>query len=153
MISKTSHPGLRHGEETSSTDLEARLEAAGRRISAYLRHLPLPERARHELALNALQLLARDPGEDPAQAEAKGMRILYSLLGEREHEIMAVPAMPLSRSHMKPEEMDRRPWVRVMLRIWQPACDFSAQIMNTAYADIVLYALLLAGLYVMAGRI
>lgn len=152
MSASMPHHSLGH-EETACAALEARLESAGRRISAYLRHVPLPERARHELALKALQLLARDPGENSAQAEARGMRILYSLLGEREQDVTAMPAMPLVRSHMKPEEMDRRPWVRVMLRVWRPAYTFSAQVMNTAYADIILYALLLLGLYAMADRI
>lgn len=39
------------------------MEAAGRRMAVYLRHLPLPERARHELALSALA----DPAKDPAK--------------------------------------------------------------------------------------
>ena len=38
-----------------------------------------------------------------------------------------------------------------MLRIWCPAYSFSAQIMNTAYADMILYALLLAGLYALGA--
>ena len=83
--------------------------------------------------------------------EARSMRILYSRLRERKLDMAAMPAPPLSRSHMKPEEMDRRPWVRAMLRIWRPAYSFSAQIMNTAYADMVLYALLLAGLYALGA--
>ena len=145
MISRPfSDTGVR--DEASSTELEARLESTGRRISTYLRHLPLPERVRHELALETLHLLANDPG-DMTRIEARGMRILYSRLRERKLDMAAIPAPPLSRSHMQPEEMDRRPWVRAMLRIWCPAYSFSARIMNTAYADIVLYALLLAGLY------
>ncbi len=149
MISRPFSDTGVHGE-ASSAELEARLESVGRRISMYLRHLPLPERVRHELALETLHLLASDPG-DMTRIEAKGMRILYSRLRERKLDMAAMPAPPLSRSHMKPEEMDRRPWVRAMLRIWCPAYSFSAQIMNTAYADMILYALLLAGLYALGA--
>jgi hypothetical protein len=144
-------PRLNHGDATYAA-LEARLESAGRRLSAYLRHVPLPERTRHELTLKVLHVLADDPDSD--RAEARAMRILHSLLEEEKKQgVTVIPAMPLVRSHMKPEEMDRRPWVRVALRIWQPTCIFSTRIMNTTYADIVLYALLLLGLYVMADRI
>lgn len=145
MNSELSASGPRHAAR--NTAREAGLESAGRRVAAYLRHLPLPERVRHELALETLRLLAGEPDQNTAEIEARAMRILYSLLGKREGDVTAVPAPLLHRSHMKPEEMDRRPWVRALLRIWQPACSVSARIMNTSYADLVLYALLLACLY------
>ncbi len=133
--------------ETPATILEARMEAAGRRISTYLRHLPLPERSRHELALKALTQLADDPGDNPAQAESRGMKILRELLAGHTIPLFVVPAPPLTRTHMKPEEMDRRPWVRVYMRVWQPLRNTSAVFFNTSLIDFFLYALLLAGLY------
>ena len=129
--------------------LEARLEAAGRRMAVYLRHLPLPERVRHELALAALAELALDPGDNPVQAEARGMRILRGLLAEQTPAIHAVPGPGVKRRHMKPEEMDRRPWVRVYLRLLRPLWNMTAYFFNTALIDFLLYALLLAGLRLM----
>ena len=85
--------------ETPALLLEAHMEAAGRRMAAYLRHLrTLPERSRHELALNALTKLAEDPGENPLQAGAKGMSILHGLLAGKTLPVAAVPAPPLLRS-------------------------------------------------------
>jgi hypothetical protein len=135
--------------ETVATIREARLEAAGRRIAAYLRHLPLPERIRHELALKTLTQLAENPGINPSQAEAKAMRILRELLAVQPIPLFVVPGPPLQRQHMKPEEMDRRPWVRVYLRAWRPLRNMTACFCNTHLLDIFLYALLLAGLYIL----
>jgi hypothetical protein len=135
--------------ETPAMLLEARMEAAGRRMAVYLRHLPLPERTRHELALAALTELARDPGDNPAQAEARGMRILRGLLSEQTPAVHAVPGPGVRRRHMKPEEMDRRPWVRVYLSFMRPLWIMTAGFFNTALIDFLLYALLLAGLRIM----
>jgi hypothetical protein len=135
--------------ETPATILEARLEDAGRRISTYLRHLPVHERKRHELTLEALRRLAEDPGANAAQAEARGMKILRELLDKEPLPLFVVPAPPLTRGHMKPEEMDRRPWVRVLVRVWQPLWSLAATIFNTSLIDFFLYALLLAGLYLL----
>lgn len=135
--------------ETPSAILEARLEDAGRRVSTYLRHLPLPERKRHELTLSTLSRLAEDPGANAAQAEARGMRILHDLLDKKSLSLFVVPAPPISRVHMKPEEMDRRPWVRVFGRVWRPVWSAAATISNTSLIDFFLYALLLAGLYLL----
>jgi hypothetical protein len=142
-------PMFRPPVETPATILEARLEDAGRRVSTYLRHLPLPERKRHELALATLSRLAENPGANAAQAEARGMRILHELLDKEALSLFVVPAPPLSRSHMKPEEMDRRPWVRVFARLWRPVWSAAATIFNTSLIDFFLYALLLAGLYLL----
>jgi len=142
-VSGQYHPPV----ETAATILEARLELAGRRIAAYLRHLPLPERSRHELALKTLTRLAEDPGINPSQAEGRAMVILRELLEEQTVALFAVPGPPLRRMHMKPEEMDRRPWVRTCLRIWQPLWSMTAFFFNTRLIDFLLYALLLAGLY------
>lgn len=139
--------GLQAPVETPAAILEARLEAAGRRVSTYLRHMAIPERSRHSLTLTALDLLARDPGENAAQAEAKAIILVRSLLAEQRIPVYAVPGPPLKRSHMKPEVMDRRPWVHVFLRLWRPLWNTAAAILNTSFIDIVLYALLLAGLY------
>jgi hypothetical protein len=135
--------------ETPATILEARMEAAGQRMVAYLRNLPLPERSRHELALAALTELAKDPGGNSAEAEIRGMRILRGMLAEQQIPLFTVPGPPLKRLHMKPEEMDRRPWVRLSMRVWQPIRNMAAFFFNTSLIDFFLYALLLAGLYVL----
>jgi hypothetical protein len=133
--------------ETPRQILEARMEAAGVRVAAYLRHLPLPETQRHELAVETLRRLADNPGENPDQAAANGMAILRDLLAHTVVQPAAIPGPGLKRSHMRPEEMDRRPWVRAWMRLWRPLWLSAANILNTAYLDILLYALLLAGLY------
>lgn len=51
---------------------------------------------------------------------------------------------------MKPEEMDRRPWVRVFLRLWQPLWIQSCVFFHSSCSDILLYALILTGLYLKA---
>ena len=135
--------------ETAAGLLEARMEAAGRRVAAYLRHLPMPERSRHELALGTLAKLAENPGDNAGQAEIRAMRILRDLLADRVQTVTALPNPPLTRLHMKPEEMDRRPWVRFSLRLWRPAWNASAAILNTSLMDIPLFMLLLAGLYLL----
>lgn len=137
--------------ETAASVLEARLEAAGRRIAAYLRHLPLPERSRHELALATLTELANDPGNNPAQAEARAMTILRALLAEQPIPLFVVPGPPLTRVHMKPEEMNRRPWVKIFLRAWRPLWNMSAHFFNTCLIDFLLYVLLLGGLYLLGS--
>ena len=142
-ISGGYHPPV----ETAATILEARLELAGRRIAAYLRHLPLPERSRHELALKTLTRLAEDPGINPSQAEGRAMAILRELLEGQTVALFAVPGPFLRRMHMKPEEMDRRPWVRTLLRIWHPLWSMTAFFFNTRLIDFFLYALMLAGLF------
>jgi hypothetical protein len=137
--------------ETAASVLEARLEAAGRRIAAYLRHLPLPERSRHELALATLTELANDPGNNPAQAEARAMTILRDLLAEQPVPLFVVPGPPLTRVHMKPEEMNRTPWVKIFLRAWRPLWNMSAHFFNTCLIDFLLYVLLLGGLYLLGS--
>ena len=136
--------------ETPAAILEQRLELAGRRLSAYLRHLPLPERKRHELTLEALTRLAQDPGNNPSQAEARALAILHELLADNPPVIPVVAGPPLMRGHMKPEEMDRRPWVRVFLRLWQPLWIQSCVFFHSSCSDILLYALILTGLYLKA---
>jgi len=159
MKNKTMNTTLSHGSgipgachlpvETAATVLEARLEAAGRRIAAYLRHLPLPERSRHELALATLAELACDPGNTPTQAEARAMTILRGLLADHPVPLFVVPGPPLNRVHMKPEEMDRRPWVRIYLRSWCPLRNMFAHFFNTCLIDFLLYILLVTGLYLL----
>ncbi len=136
--------------ETPRQILEARMEAAGLRVSAYLRRLPMPETQRHELALATLRRLAENPGENPDQATANGMAILRDLLAEIIVQPQAIPGPGLKRSHMRPEEMDRRPWVRAWMRVWRPLWLGLANILNKSYLDILLYALLLACLYFLA---
>lgn len=133
--------------ETPRQILEARLEAAGCRMAAYLRRLPLPETQRHELALTALRRLADNPGANQDQAAGNGMAILRALLAETSIVPLAIPGPPLKRSHMHPEEMDRRPWLKAWMRLWRPLWLNMANILNKSYLDILLYALLLAGLY------
>ena len=136
--------------ETPRQILEARMEAAGLRVSAYLRRLPMPETQRHELALATLRRLAVNPGENPDQATANGMAILRDLLAEITVQPLAIPGPGLKRSHMRPEEMDRRPWVRAWMRVWRPLWLGLANLLNKSYLDILLYALLLACLYFLA---
>jgi len=140
---------LRPPVETPAMLLETRLESAGKRMAAYLRHLPLPERKRHELSLAALTALAEDPGDNAEQAEARGMKILRALLAGQTPAVRAVPGPALRRLHMQPEEMDRRPWVRTFLLTWRPLWNMTAFFFNTSLIDFLLYALLLAGLRVM----
>lgn len=136
--------------ETPALILEQRLELAGRRLATYLRHLPLPERRRHELALEVLSRLTQDPGDNSTQAEARAMNILLELLAENPPALHVLPGPGVLRQHMKPEEMDRRPWVRIFLRLWQPIWIQTAAFSNSCRTDILLYALLLAGLYLKA---
>lgn len=146
-------PMLQVPIETPAAVLERRLEAAGRRVALYLRHLAIPERRRHEIALAVLSQLAEDPGDNSVQAEARGMKILYELLARDNVSVYAMPGPTLQRVHMKPEEMDRRPWVHAFLRVWNPFWAMIAAISNTSFIDIVLYALLLAGLYVLGSQL
>lgn len=139
--------------QTPAALLEARLETAGRRLSMYLRHMPLPERKRHELALDVLNRLAQDPGVNAAEAEERSMSILRSLLADSPVTLHAVPDPGLKRSHMRPEEMDRRPWVRAWMRRWHPLYVALSTFFNTSLLAILLYALLLAGLYVLGSML
>ncbi len=151
MPTKFDHaPDARPHVETPRQILEARMEAAGLRVSAYLRRLPIPETQRHELALATLRRLAENPGENPDQATANGMAILRDLLTEITVQPVAIPGPGLKRSHMRPEEMDRRPWVRAWMRVWRPLWLGLANLLNKSYLDILLYALLLACLYFLA---
>lgn len=133
-------------EQSSRAYQDRRLEMAGRRMAAYLRHLPLPENRRHELALLALHQLAADPGNNPDQAVARGMAILHTFLQEP-ITMQIIDSPGLKRRHMKPEEMDRRPWVRGLMKIWRPIWVGIANLFNSSYLDIIIYALLLGGLY------
>ncbi|NLY40023.1 MAG: hypothetical protein GX055_00145 [Desulfovibrionales bacterium] len=133
--------------ETPRTLLEARLEAAGVRVSTYLRHVPMLESRRHEVTLEVLHRLAAQPGENPEQAAANGMRIVRDLLTESVIPPLAIAGPPVRRVHMRPEEMNRRPWVRTFMRIWRPAWLACANLCNRDYLLIIQYALLLAGLY------
>lgn len=134
-------------EQTSRAYLDRRMEMAGRRMAAYLRHLPLPENHRHELALRALRQLAADPGNNPDQSAARGMTILRTLLQDIPMSMLAIDSPGLKRRHMKPEEMDRRPWVRGIMKVWRPIWVGIANLFNSSYLDLIIYALLLGGLY------
>lgn len=98
-------------------------EAAGRRILAYLRLLPMAEERRLELTLEILRDLAPidQAGE---QAPARAMTQLRERLREQETQsaphAAVHPAQPvLMRGHMVPEEMDRRPWLTQAVRLAQ----------------------------------
>ncbi len=98
-------------------------EAAGRRVLAYLRLLPMTEERRLELALEVLRgLSAGLPADERTPARA------MSLLRERLRQTgaraepsreAAPPCLPLLRGHMVPEEMDRRPWLTQAARLAQ----------------------------------
>lgn len=126
------------------------MEAAGLRVSAYLRQVPLPESRRHELALEVLRELAVAPGVNPEEASARAMTILYALLVKEKITLAAVFGPALNRSHMCPEEMDRRPWVRVFMRVYRPVWLAFAQMTNGVHLSLLQYALLLGGLYALA---
>ncbi|MDI3493664.1 MAG: hypothetical protein PWP17_1548, partial [Desulfomicrobiaceae bacterium] len=58
------------------TTAEAVLEAAGRRLSVYLRALPIPETRRHELALRTLRRLTMELPLPADEAQARAMELL-----------------------------------------------------------------------------
>lgn len=122
------------------------LEATGRRLAAYLRHYPLPERSRHELTLEVLNGLAAD-FPDGGFSIPQAMQRLRDQLLTYDATLRAQPAPALVRSHMCPEEMDRRPWVRTWLRTWHPLYAGGTYFFNSRLLDMLLYALLLGGLY------
>ncbi|NLV97228.1 MAG: hypothetical protein GX043_07810 [Desulfovibrionales bacterium] len=133
--------------------LEQRMEAAGQRIAAYLRHLPMPERKRHTLALQILDELAKNPGDNPAQAQARGMAILRDLMQDERPILHVYPGPKLMRKPMVPEEMDRRPWVGAFFRVWRPLWLMAANFSNLFYLHLLQYTLLLAGMYALEKTI
>lgn len=100
-------------------DAEA-LEAAGRRVLAYVRLLPMAEARRLGLALEVVRRLSAEAvGAD--EAPARAMAILRGLLPDGGcPPVSAAPPLPaLDRGHMVPEEMDRRPWLTAAARLAQ----------------------------------
>ncbi|MFO7596978.1 MAG: hypothetical protein R6W92_11640 [Desulfocurvibacter africanus] len=97
-------------------------EAAGRRVLAYLRLLPMAEERRLELTLEVLRGLAASPADE--RTPARAMSLLRERLRKPEvrDALPTVPApvcLPLMRGHMVPEEMDRRPWLSQAARLAQ----------------------------------
>lgn len=107
------------------------VEAAGRRVLAYLRLLPMSEERRLELALE----IVRDPAlqrVEAAHAPARAMAMLRERLREEGGPLASTehfePASPLlARGHMVPEEMDRRPWLSLAVRLAQGHARLSAR--------------------------
>ncbi len=110
---------LTPSDNSGQGDAEA-LEAAGRRVLAYVRLLPMAEERRLGLALEVVRRL---PGEGLAAgtAPARAMAILRGLLADTGCPPVSVaPPLPaLDRGHMVPEEMDRRPWLTAAVRLAQ----------------------------------
>lgn len=125
------------------------MEAAGQRMAAYLRRLPMAERKRHALVLEVLDELAQNTHKNPTEAQASAMDILRELICNEQPVSYIQPGPKLIRKHMIPEEMDRRPWVGAFFKLWRPIWIMAANFFNMSYLGLLYYALLLAGLYVL----
>ncbi|EPR41074.1 glucosyltransferase MdoH [Desulfovibrio sp. X2] len=94
----------------ASTCDPAAVDAAGRRLTAYLRRLPLAESRRLEIALTALRRLDAKPGESAEVLTARAVALAQGLIDPVASLDVPEPCPELRRSHMIPEEMDRRLW-------------------------------------------
>jgi hypothetical protein len=130
---------LRHQTMTSS---DALLEAAGRRLAAYLRALPIPEIRRHELALRTLRRLSGEQHLCPEAAQARAMEILFDTLERHVALPEVTPGPTLCRRHMRPEPMDRRPWVHFVQKHGTPLVILAAWFANSAWIDAVFLTLI-----------
>ncbi len=122
---------------------EVALEAAGRRLAAYLRAVPIPETRRHELALRTLRRLAMELPLPPDAAQARAMELLFDALSRHVLLPEVQPGPMLLRRHMRPEPMDRRPWVRFVQRHGTPVFLLLTWIVYSAWNDLLLLILLL----------
>jgi len=106
-------PDSRHKQDTAPG--EAGLEAAGARLLAYLRHVPMPEPQRLQTALDCLGTIP-DAVRDPGEAERRAMAALFTRLGPPRPDPRLRPTPPLKRTPMAPENMGTRAWRRVVGR-------------------------------------
>jgi hypothetical protein len=124
------------------TTAEAVLEAAGRRLSVYLRALPIPETRRHELALRTLRRLTMELPLPADEAQARAMELLQEILVRHVVLPEVHPGPKLVRRHMRPEPMDRRPWVRFVQRYGTPAYIVAAWALCSVWVDAVFLAII-----------
>jgi len=89
------------------------LDAAGIRLLAYLRRLPLSEPARLETALETLGTIP-DDARDPGQTERKAMDALFKRLHTPRPDTRQQPTPSLLRTSMVPEFMGARAWRKAM---------------------------------------
>lgn len=124
------------------TTAETVLEAAGRRLSTYLRALPIPETRRHELALRTLRRLTMELPLTADEAQARAMELVQEAM-ERHVILPEVhPGPKLVRRHMRPEPMDRRPWIRFVQRHGTPVYVVATWLFHSAWADAVFLAII-----------
>lgn len=112
-MSDTAHvsaPG--DGLDKSAAPAASPVEAAGRRLSAYLRRLPLGEERRAELAHSIMHGLAPLPGESAEALTARAVIRAQELLAADVAADLPIPCPPSERGHMVPEQMKRSPWQR-----------------------------------------
>lgn len=129
------------------TPAEAALEAAGRRLAAYLRAVPIPETRRHELALRTLRRLAMDLPLDADAAQAQAMELLQESLARHVLLPQVQPGPRLLRRPMRPESMDRRPWVRFVQRHGTPLYLLATWTVYSAWSEPLLLAIFLLTLH------
>lgn len=142
-----------HAPASAAQALAQSLEAAGQRMTAYLRHLPMAEQKRHALVLQVLDQLVQEQVQDPLTAKARAMSILRDLVQEKKPILHVQPGPALLRQPMVPEEMDRRPWVGAFFKIWWPIKLTITNFSHLAYLNILNYSLLLTGLYALEKMI
>jgi membrane glycosyltransferase len=97
---------------------ESDLERCGERLLLYLGSLPLSESQRLETAAEILRDLQEHPPAPGTSPEAEAMRRLHLRLGEGPQPLFPAAGPSLVRGHMRPEEMDRRPWWTAMNRLF-----------------------------------
>lgn len=96
---------------------ESQLDAAGRRLTSYLRRLPLSEPRRLELAGAALKELEAAPLPADADPLVAAMDLLLQRLDLSALGACPQPGPALSRRSMTPEPMDRRPWLTSLIKL------------------------------------
>ena len=92
------------------------LDAAGLRVLAYLRRLPLSEPARLATALDALGTIPPDV-RDPELAERMALNALRDTLDTPRPAPDLQPTPPLERTSMVPEDMGSRAWRNVVGKV------------------------------------
>ncbi|MBN1141510.1 MAG: glucans biosynthesis glucosyltransferase MdoH [Deltaproteobacteria bacterium] len=95
------------------------LEPAGRRLLLYLRGLPLSEVRRLETAAEIIGDLEEHPPQPGIPPEVEAMQRLREQAGINGAFGFPAAVPPLTRGAMKPEEMDRRPWLNASGRLLQ----------------------------------
>lgn len=89
------------------------LDAAGVRLLAYLRRIPLSEPARLKTAMDSFGTIPTDV-HDATQAERIAMNDLFTRLGPPCADAAQRPTPPLKRTSMAPERMGARGWRKAL---------------------------------------